>query len=391
MRDGWRQVTLGEVCTLTKGTTPTQKAVPGPYPLVVTAADFLSSDTYQFDGEAVCVPMVSSTGHGHASLKRVHYASGKFAVANIITALETKPDAAIDMRYLWLVLDHGRADIIVPLMKGTANVSLSQRALSGARIVLPPLDEQRRIVDLIGTLDEVIEAAERAASCMDSVLGCQRDSLLAIGGSSLPLGEVAEVLRGAVWTKKDEASRPTGGHEEVVGIGVTSAEGIDLSKMKYVRGLGARSHRLREDDILIVGSNGNAQRIGNAYWAADLSGRPFSAFQMAVRPTGRIPHRLIFHSLAAPKTQSELTQQVAGSTGLKNLGISRLRAVPLPNAAPADAANWLSRLDAAELALQRQRNLCLRLATLRAHMLTALLSGQHEIPESYDELLEVSA
>lgn len=37
MREGWREVTLGELCTLTKGTTPTQKATPGPYPLIVTA------------------------------------------------------------------------------------------------------------------------------------------------------------------------------------------------------------------------------------------------------------------------------------------------------------------------------------------------------------------
>ena len=29
--------------------------------------------TFQFDTQAVCIPLVSSTGHGHASLKNVHY------------------------------------------------------------------------------------------------------------------------------------------------------------------------------------------------------------------------------------------------------------------------------------------------------------------------------
>lgn len=53
MSDAWRKITIGELCTLTKGITPTLKAIPGQYPLVVTAADQLSSDTYQFDGEAV--------------------------------------------------------------------------------------------------------------------------------------------------------------------------------------------------------------------------------------------------------------------------------------------------------------------------------------------------
>src|SRR5699024_11402331 len=120
----------------------------------------LSSNTYQFEGEAICVPLVSSTGHGHASLKRVHYASGRFAVANIITALQSKADAEVSMRYLWLLLDHGRDDIIVPLMKGTANVSLSQNSLASATVLLPPLDEQRRIVDLIWSVADAIVAAE---------------------------------------------------------------------------------------------------------------------------------------------------------------------------------------------------------------------------------------
>ena len=84
MRDGWIETSLGDVCHLPKGTTPTLKAVPGPYPLVVTAEARLTSDSYQFEEPAVCVTMVSSTGHGHASLKRVHYEEGQFGVANII-------------------------------------------------------------------------------------------------------------------------------------------------------------------------------------------------------------------------------------------------------------------------------------------------------------------
>lgn len=171
MRDAWMETTLGSVCDLTKGATPTQKARPGPYPLVVTAEDRASCDKYQFDTEAVCVPMVSSTGHGHASLKRVHYQAGKFAVANIITACTAKLGAAVDMKYLWLLLDHFRDQLIVPLMKGTANVSLSQRSLAMVPIQLPPPAEQRRIVDLIGALDDVIAASDAATVAIRSVRG----------------------------------------------------------------------------------------------------------------------------------------------------------------------------------------------------------------------------
>jgi type I restriction enzyme S subunit len=70
---------LGELCTLVKGTSPISKTRPGVYPLVTTGEEHKTADTFQFDAEAVCIPLISSTGHGHASLKWVHYQTGKFA------------------------------------------------------------------------------------------------------------------------------------------------------------------------------------------------------------------------------------------------------------------------------------------------------------------------
>ena len=71
---------LGDVCEVIKGDTGIQKAVIGPYPLVTTGEERGSHSTYQFAGEAVIVPLVSATGHGHASIKRIHYQKGRFAV-----------------------------------------------------------------------------------------------------------------------------------------------------------------------------------------------------------------------------------------------------------------------------------------------------------------------
>ena len=64
---------IGELCTITKGSTSIMKAVPGPYPLVTTGPERKSSIDYDFDDEAVCIPLVSSTGHGHKSLNYIHY------------------------------------------------------------------------------------------------------------------------------------------------------------------------------------------------------------------------------------------------------------------------------------------------------------------------------
>lgn len=69
---------LGNLAILKKGITGIQSAKAGPFPLVVTAEDRSSCDHFDFKGAAAIIPMVSSTGHGNASLKRLHYQEGKW-------------------------------------------------------------------------------------------------------------------------------------------------------------------------------------------------------------------------------------------------------------------------------------------------------------------------
>ena len=42
---GWRMITLGEACTIEKGTTGLAKATPGKYPLVATGAERIRGKT----------------------------------------------------------------------------------------------------------------------------------------------------------------------------------------------------------------------------------------------------------------------------------------------------------------------------------------------------------
>ena len=84
------RICLGKECKITKGNTGIQKAKKGQYPLVVTAKENLSSENYQFDSQdgVVCIPLVSSTGHGHASINRIHIKKGKFALGSILAGIE---------------------------------------------------------------------------------------------------------------------------------------------------------------------------------------------------------------------------------------------------------------------------------------------------------------
>jgi type I restriction enzyme S subunit len=63
------------------------KAISGPFTMITLGETDKTHNEFQFDAKAVIIPLVSSTGHRHASMKRVKYFEGKFALGNILCAV----------------------------------------------------------------------------------------------------------------------------------------------------------------------------------------------------------------------------------------------------------------------------------------------------------------
>jgi len=138
--------TIGELCNIVKGETGIASAIAGEYPLVVTAKERKTSATYQFDTQAVCIPLVSSSGHGKKSLNHVHYQEGKFALGTILAAVIPKNNHEISANFLHQYLLFYKDTKIVPLMRGAANVSLAVKDIAKIEIPLPPIDEQKDFI-----------------------------------------------------------------------------------------------------------------------------------------------------------------------------------------------------------------------------------------------------
>lgn len=143
------------VCDLKKGSFPIMKTDAGEYPFVVTAAEFKTANNFDFDCEATCVPLVSSTGHGNAAMHRVHYASGKFALSNLLCAVMPKDKEIINTKFLYELFMAKKDEYFVPIMAGTSNVSLNPGKLGAVEIPIPPIEEQNRIVELLEKINEI--------------------------------------------------------------------------------------------------------------------------------------------------------------------------------------------------------------------------------------------
>ncbi len=139
---------LGDICTITKGSTGIMKAIPGKYPMITIGEIDKTNCEYQFDANAVIIPLVSSTGHGHASMKRVKYIEGKFALGNILCAVIPNDENFVLAKYLQIYLHWNREELLVSQMKGMANVSLPMNRIADVIVNVPSIEKQREIVKL---------------------------------------------------------------------------------------------------------------------------------------------------------------------------------------------------------------------------------------------------
>lgn len=152
-------VRLSDIAKIEKGETGIKKAIPGPFPLVVTAKARATSDTFQFDRAAAIVPLVSSTGHGHASINRLHYEEGKFALGSILCAVVPLSSELVSARFIFEYLTAYKEELLVSKMLGTANVTLTVGKISAVPIPVIRPKNQAKVDELMALCDR-LEAAQ---------------------------------------------------------------------------------------------------------------------------------------------------------------------------------------------------------------------------------------
>lgn len=139
---------LGDICSITKGGIGIMKAIPGSYTMIALGETDKTHIEYQFDTKAVIIPLISSTGHGHASMKRVKYCEGKFALGNILCAVIPNDESFVLAKYLHIYLHWNREELLVSQMKGMANVSLPMNRIADVMVTVPSIEKQREIIEL---------------------------------------------------------------------------------------------------------------------------------------------------------------------------------------------------------------------------------------------------
>ncbi len=402
MPKGWTEVALGDLCRVVVD----RRYAAGADGLLYVGLEHMPSGSPRVRDPSTTAGLASQVvafqpddvlfGRLRPYLRKV--AQADFAGVCSPEILVLRPVAGLVLpSYLYaLAASHPVIDWAVSSSAGSRMPRTSAVDLLAFRTALPPLAEQRRIVDLIRSVDEELASAKLVVAATEGTLAAYLDANFSTVEPDpvVPLGALVSMGSGPSWKAADEAADPRDGSKTVIGITSTPAGTrlVDVTQRRHVVGLPPAVRTLMPDSIVLIRTNGNRNRIGNAYRVPHTAvGYAFSAFQIGV--FARDPHdaTYLFWFLSAPSTQARISDAASGSTGLGNVSVRWLSHLEVPWPAEAQRAHISTLADTLDAMSAAAREVVSMSQAVRDALLADLLSGEHRIPESYDLFLTDAA
>jgi type I restriction enzyme S subunit len=246
------------------------------------------------------------------------------------------------------------------------------------RLLLPPLDEQRRIVDLIAAVDEGIAAAGQEVVGANKAISASANDLINTKTDLVPLGQVASIEARLVDPRlsDNQAMR----YLDIEAIESQTGKLRTLSTVRDAQPISAKFHFTR-NDVVYSKIRPELRKVAFPRFEGLCSADAYP-----LRPT---PEILPEYLLEVLLSEGFARQAVAKSGRTKMPKVNRRElfsiAVPVPEISL--QRDVVSVLDSFRAVASEAAACVEALHALRAALCDDLLSGDHEIPSSYDELL----
>lgn len=219
---------------------------------------------------------------------------------------------------------------------GTSAGSLSPRTnwrdLKDFEFDLPPLEDQKRIADLLWAVERHKLALADEVESFRGVLARVAVARLSALPTTVRLGDLATTRSGPSFAASNVHKEPVDDSVPVIGIPNTKPDGtIDLEGVGHVTGLPATVGRIDESSLILIRTNGNRQRIGNVYLPPEEAhGHAVSAFQFLMRANDRADRDFLFWVLSEAGMQERMSDAASGTVGLGNLAVRWLKDLQVP-------------------------------------------------------------
>lgn len=395
MRDGWREATLGDLLVRR-----TDRLGDDPEPRILTVTEGHGLvDQIEHMGRRVATEDVSSykVVRPNDIVYNVYLlwlgaiGQNRFGEVGITSPVYEvfSPDETVDPRFVGLLT---RAPKMVEEYGGISIGTVPRRrrtpweSFLKLKAWIPPLPDQRRIVDLIGALDDTITAV---GTSIDAIHASQdRLRELVPASESIPIGRLLTAIDSGTSTK------PVSGEGRPVNLLTLAAIRPATFFPGEIKDVGPAhlpsKALLRDGDLLITRSN-TPERVGYVTVARAVVPDTYlpDLVWRLVPDESIVSKDYLAQLLSSPSMRATITAAASGtSQSMQKINKTNFSAIRIPLPSLDEQQAYLDPLLALDQVATHQAAQVTRLHTLRSNLLSALLSGEHEIPESYDELLE---
>ncbi len=406
MREGWRRVRVSEVARVVGGGTPK-----------TTRAEFWGGDVPWITPKDLSDRPTMYTSCGSRSITHagVESSGAQWVPAGTVLLSSRAPIGYVSIAgeplttnqgfkslvleesqspEYWYYLLSGSTHYLRSRAPGSTFPELSKRAVEALVFTIPPIEQQRRIVDIMRRTDAVVESLCGELQTLTAThlawLASLSSRAQQEGWSSQPLAELIRdsgtIQTGPFGSQLHRADYVEEGDVPVVmpanmADWTVNLEGI--ARITSARAEPLARHLLREGDIA-WSRRGDVTRF--AVIDQDSAGALCGTGCFLIRSDDTQRAAWLHTWLKTPGVAAYLLDAAVGGTmDNLNAGILGAITVAVPPAAVGDGLSRLGRsIEANQTRLKQE---IARVQELRSALLSALTSGQHEVPASYDEFI----
>lgn len=402
MRDGWVETSLGEIAEVIGGGTPSTTTVEywdGDIvwltPTEITAQDGkVVSDSIRKitdlgfrNSGAQMLPRDSVILTSRASVGYVALAGKDLCTNQGFQSLIPKQSVLAKFLMYWIQQNRPEFE---SRSAGSTFKEISKSNVKSIKLNLPPLPEQKRIVDLISSVDSYIEALQKQLEIAKRSRNAVLHELLTAGGADwvkTTLGKASDVIMGRQLSPSKKLGTRPRPYIRAANIGSWGINVEDIYEMDFTEIEEERFACKVGDTILVEG--GNEKSVGCPAFITDKeAGLCIQNTVIRCRSTNSklLDPYFQYHLLRFMFWRGDFAQLCAGTT-IMHLGQKRAEVVPIsipPLGKQLDIVDTISKFDLTVTNLEETLE---NAKSLRSGLLSDLLSGTHQIPASYDKVM----
>ena len=370
--------------------------VHGMYPFFTCDPTTLRIDKWAYDTEAVL--LAGNNANGNYTAK---YYKGRFNAYQRTYIIETVSDNVVLVRFLCYAMNQ-QLRLLKTMSSGSTTKFLTIKMLHGLDIPCPSIEVQKRIINILGTLDDLIDNNKKQLKLLEEVaqrlykewfvdLRFPGNEEVAIvdgipeGWEKKTILECLEMNIGGGWGKEEIKGKNIIPGKVIRGTDINDIKKGDFNNipMRYHTENDKNKRALKVNDIVFELSNGNINNIGRSLFIDEFILQNCGSFTICasfcklLRPLDRIHAIMLYWEIQDMQLSGRMLPfKKQGSNGINNFAFETflMHEVCIPNEQKLITTFENIMKDIGNI--QKQISL---LSEARDRLLPKLLSGEIEV------------